>query len=59
LKNFIELPNIDKDAIIEFELIETTIPWNDVTINPEKFQREADQSYVFASFKTEDAAESS
>jgi hypothetical protein len=44
---------------LNLNIIEGTIPWKEVSINPEMFQREADHSYVLAQFKTENVAESS
>jgi hypothetical protein len=49
----------EKTHELNLKSSEVTIPWNDVPINPEKFQSEVDQSYVLAPFKTEDIAESS
>jgi hypothetical protein len=44
---------------LNLDLIEVTIPWNNVVINPEKFEKGTDDKYKFALFDTKDIMENS
>jgi ribosomal protein L21 len=39
---------------MKLHLVEITVPWEDIEINPEKFQRDEDEIYIWKPFVSND-----